>query len=136
MIAELKEFLTRGNVLDLAVAVVIGAAFTAIVTALVDGIITPLIAAVVGQPDLSALTIPLRNDAALLIGSFIQAIINFVLVGTVLFFFIKAVKSMEKKQEAEPDPEPEAESDEVILLREIRDAIAAGRMPPPQSPAV
>ncbi|CAN5188770.1 large conductance mechanosensitive channel protein MscL [soil metagenome] len=132
MIGELKAFLLRGNVIDLAVAVVIGVAFTAIVTALVERIINPLIGLIFGQADLSALTLTIgggaSEDATVFgFGIFINAIINFVLVGTVLFLVVKAANramevrkgQVEVKQSAPEIPE------DVALLREIRDALTA-----------
>ncbi len=94
MLSEFKAFLMRGNIIDLAVAVVIGAAFTLVVNSLVDDIINPLIAAIVGKPDFSDLTISV-GDAEIRYGSFITALINFVLVAVAIFFFvIKPVNAM------------------------------------------
>ena len=87
MIDGFKAFILRGNVLDLAVAVVIGAAFTQIVNSLVDNIITPLIGAIVGSPDFSGITVTI-NNSVIGIGSFINAIISFLLVALVLYFLI------------------------------------------------
>ncbi len=87
MLKNFRDFLLRGNVVDLAVAVVIGGAFGAIVTALVKGLITPLIAALVGQPDFSALTFTI-NGSKFLYGEFINAVVGFVLVGAAIYFFI------------------------------------------------
>jgi len=87
MLKGFKEFLFRGNVIDLAVAVVIGAAFGAVVTALVKDLLTPLIAALVGKPDFSALTFTL-NGSKFLYGEFINAVVSFVLVGAAIYFFI------------------------------------------------
>ena len=82
-----KQFLLRGNVLDLAVAVVIGTAFTAVVTALVKDLLTPLIGAIGGTPDFSALAVEV-NGSKLLIGDFINALISFVISATVVYFFV------------------------------------------------
>ena len=87
MIKGFKEFLLRGNVIDLAVAVIIGAAFTAIVTSLVTNIITPLIAAIVGKPDFSALTLNVHGGI-IKYGSFLNAVIDFALLAAVVYFFI------------------------------------------------
>lgn len=95
MVNEFKQFLLRGNVIDLAVAVVIGAAFGAVVTALVEDLITPLIAAVGGQPDFSALVFTL-NGSDLKYGHFLNAVISFVTIAAVIFFFI--VKPMNTLQ--------------------------------------
>jgi large conductance mechanosensitive channel len=82
-----KQFLLRGNVLDLAVAVVMGAAFGAVVTALVKDLITPIIAALVGKPDFSAITFEL-NGSKFLIGDFINAVVSFLLIGCAIYFFV------------------------------------------------
>lgn len=129
MIQELKAFLLRGNVIDLAVAVVIGAAFSAIVAAIVEGIITPLIGAVFGGADFSTLIVEARGQQ-FLIGGVVNAIINFIAVGTVLFVVVKAAnRAMEARKRQvgaeEVVPEPEI-SEDVALLREIRDALVAG----------
>ena len=84
-----RDFITRGNLIDLAVAVVIGTAFTAVVTALVTDIITPLIAAIGGQPDFSALTFTV-NHSKFLYGSFVNAILAFVIIAAVVYFLIVA----------------------------------------------
>jgi large conductance mechanosensitive channel len=102
-----KEFLFRGNVIDLAVAVVIGAAFGAVVTALVKDLLTPLIAALVGKPDFSALTFTV-NGSEFKYGDFINAIISFVLIGGAIYFFIivpmKAISSRLSKPAAPAAP--------------------------------
>ena len=87
MLKDFKEFLMRGNVVDLAVAVVIGAAFGAVVTALVKDLITPLIAAFGGQPNFSSLSFTI-NKSHFLYGDFINAVLSFVILATVIFFFV------------------------------------------------
>ncbi|MGE5644708.1 MAG: large conductance mechanosensitive channel protein MscL [Acidobacteriota bacterium] len=87
MLKGLREFLFRGNVVDLAVAVVVGAAFGAVVTAFVKDLLTPLIAALVGKPDFSGLTFTI-NNSKFLYGDFINAVVSFVLVGTAVYFFV------------------------------------------------
>lgn len=102
-----KEFLFRGNVIDLAVAVVIGAAFGAVVSALVKDLLTPFIAALVGKPDFSALTFEV-NGSRFLYGEFINAVISFVLIGAAIYFFIivpmKAISSRMSKPAAAAAP--------------------------------
>jgi large conductance mechanosensitive channel len=123
MLKEFREFIFRGNVVDLAVAVVIGAAFGALVTSLVANIFTPLIAAIVGKPDFSGLTFTI-NGSRFLYGSFINALISFLSIAAVIFFFVvKPLNALaaRRKQEA---PEPEAPADDVRLLTEIRDLLA------------
>ena len=128
MIKGFKDFISRGNVVDLAVGVIIGAAFKNIVDALVDGIINPLIAAVIGKPDFSDAFILTLNGSDVKFGLLITAIINFILMAFAIYFCIvvpmNALKARRKKAEDEA-PAPEV-SDEVKLLTEIRDALAQG----------
>jgi large conductance mechanosensitive channel len=102
-----KEFLLRGNVLDLAVAVILGAAFGAVVTALVKDLITPLIAAVFGKPDFSAIAFTV-NNSRFAIGEFINAIISFVLIAAAVYFFVvlpvNKVVARLRRGEASVDP--------------------------------
>jgi large conductance mechanosensitive channel len=123
MFKGFRDFILRGNVIDLAVAVIMGAAFTAIVGAIAKGLITPLIALIFGQPDASAL-----NSGIFLWGDIITAIINFLIIAVVVYFLIvvpmnkvmERFKREEKPAEAEP-------SNEEKLLAEIRDALLAQR---------
>jgi large conductance mechanosensitive channel len=102
-----KQFMLRGNVVDLAVAVVIGAAFGAVITALVKDLITPLIAAIVGKPDFSAIVFEV-NGSKFLLGDFINALISFLLIGTAVYFFVilpvNAALERRRRGEAPPDP--------------------------------
>jgi len=102
-----KQFLLRGNVLDLAVAVVIGAAFGAVVTALVKDLLTPLIAAIVGKPDFSAITLDI-NSSKFLIGDFVNALLSFLFIAAAVYFFVivpvNAVTNRMRRGEAPPDP--------------------------------
>lgn len=124
MINEFKEFLLRGNVIDLAVAVVIGAAFTAIVTAMVEGIINPLIALLVGEQKISDVVVNV-SGTEFLVGQVIGAVINFVLVGLVLFVFVKAANVLMRARRDETTQEvPEEQTpEEIVLLRQIRDRL-------------
>lgn len=131
MVQELKAFLLRGNVIDLAVAVVIGTAFSAIVAALVGGIITPFIGLLFGGSSFSSLEVTLRGQD-FLVGAFVNAIINFVLVGTALFFIVRAANAAMARRKKEVDVEettPEIAED-IALLREIRDALLTGGRTP------
>jgi large conductance mechanosensitive channel len=123
---EFKKFLIRGNVVDLAVAVMIGTAFTAVVTSLVKDIITPLIAAIGGQPDFSGLTFTV-NNSKFMYGSFINAVIAFVILAAVVFFVvIKPVNHLMKlaaRREAQEEAKEEAIDPQLELLREIRDEL-------------
>jgi large conductance mechanosensitive channel len=107
MLRGFKEFVLRGNVLDLAVAVVIGGAFGAIVTAMVKDLITPLIGAIVGKPDFSALVVTI-NGSQFLIGDFLNAILSFLLIAAAVYFFIvvpvNALKARAARGEAPADP--------------------------------
>ena len=128
MLKGFKEFIARGNVVELAVGVIIGAAFKNIVDALVDGIINPLIAAVIGKPDFSDAFILTLNGTDMKFGVLITAVINFLLMAFAIYFCIvvpmNALNARRKKAE---DEAPSAEvSDEVKLLTEIRDALAKG----------
>lgn len=120
MLAEFRKFIMKGNVIDLAVAVILGAAFTAIVTSLTQDIIMPLIGLLLGGIDFSSLAIQV-GDAVVAYGKFIQAIINFLLVAFVLFLIIR---SLNRAKKPEAPAAPPAPSDEVVLLREIRDLLS------------
>ncbi|HSN75851.1 MAG TPA: large conductance mechanosensitive channel protein MscL [Anaerolineae bacterium] len=123
MWAEFRQFIAKGNVIDLAVAVILGAAFTAIVTSLTNDIIMPLIGVLLGGVDFATLSIQV-GEATIAYGLFIQAIINFILIALVLFFMIRSINKMQarsKKEEA-PAPPP-GPSDEVKLLTDIRELL-------------
>jgi large conductance mechanosensitive channel len=124
MMKGFRQFLLRGNVLDLAVAVVIGAAFGAVITALVKDLITPFIAAIVGKPDFSAIAFEI-NGSKFLIGDFINAFLSFVLIAAAVYFFIvlpvNAFMARMRRGEAPPDPTtkkcPECMSEVAIAAR-------------------
>jgi large conductance mechanosensitive channel len=120
-ISEFKAFAMRGNVVDLAVAVVIGAAFGKIVSSLVDNIFTPVIGAVLGGIDFTGLTATMAG-VTVSYGKFIQSVFDFVIVALVIFMVVKAMTKMQKKEEEKPTA-PAEPSEEVKLLREIRDAV-------------
>ena len=127
MIKGFKDFISRGNAVDLAVGVIIGAAFKNIVDALVDGIINPLIAAVIGKPDFSDAFILTLNGTNVKFGVLITAVINFLLMAFVIYLCIvvpmnKLAALRTAKEKAEKDAAPKI-SDEVQLLTEIRDAL-------------
>ena len=117
MIQEFKDFINRGNVLDLAVAVVLGAAFGAIVTSFVDDILMQIVAAIGGQPDFSSLSIDI-GDGELRYGSFLTAVISFVLIAFGVFLVVKAVNALRREKGEEPAGPSETE-----LLTEIRDLL-------------
>ncbi len=129
---EFKEFITRGNVMDMAVGVIIGGAFTAIVTSLVNDMLMPIIGALFGGVNFSDLKIVLKaatettEEAAIRYGSFIQAIVNFLLVALCIFLIVKSINKMHRKPEEAPVPEPEPEPvipEDIKLLTEIRDLL-------------
>jgi large conductance mechanosensitive channel len=119
---EFREFITRGNVIDLAVAVIIGLAFTAIINAIVSGLITPLIG-MIGGNDFSDLDFTI-NDSTFEYGLVINAVIQFLLIAAAVFFFIvKPINMLNERRRRGEDPEPEELSDEAALLTEIRDLL-------------
>ena len=135
IVSEFKEFIMRGNVIDMAVGVIIGSTFTKIVTSLVNDIFMPVIGALFGGIDFNSLKYVIRpadeaagiEEAAILYGSFIQNVVNFILVALVVFLIVKGINNLRRKKEEpapapEPAPEPEP-SEEVKLLTEIRDAL-------------
>jgi len=135
MLTEFREFAMKGNVVDLAVGVIIGAAFGAIVTSLVGDIIMPIIGAATGGLDFSNYYVPLskavtatnladakKQGAVLAYGSFLTLTINFIIVAFVLFLVIRAMNTLKRKEETKP-AEPPKPSAEVVLLTEIRDLL-------------
>jgi large conductance mechanosensitive channel len=122
MLKEFKAFLLRGNVIDLAVAVIIGAAFGAIVTAISTGLITPLIGMVIGK-SFADMTFTI-NDSVFNYGIVIDAVITFVSFAAVIFFLIvKPMQAIQARRAAGQEEEVEPPSDEVVLLTEIRDLL-------------
>lgn len=118
MLKEFRDFATKGNVVELAVAVIIGGAFGKIVNSLVEDLITPLLL----KPALEAAgaaTIETWAPGGVLLGKFIAAVISFIVIAFVLFLIIKAINSTKKKEAAAPAATPE----EILLLREIRDSL-------------
>lgn len=128
LIQEFKEFIDKGNAMDMAVGVVIGGAFTAIVTSLTDDLISPLITLLSGGTvGEDGVAVPL-TIAGLNIGNFISAIINFLIIALVVFLLVKAINGMKDKAAAlakkQAEAAPEEPSEDILLLREIRDALA------------
>jgi large conductance mechanosensitive channel len=127
MIKEFRDFILRGNVIDLAVAVVIGAAFGAVVTAFVASFVTPLIAAIGGKHDFSALVFTI-NGSRFTYGAFLNALIAFLSIAAVIFFFIvKPMNTIMARAAAKDEPASDAPSEDIVLLTEIRDELRAGR---------
>jgi len=121
MLKEFRDFISRGNVIDLAVAVILGAAFTGIIKSLVDDIIMPLIGVLLGGVDFTALAVTV-GDASITYGNFIQAIINFIIIAFVVFLMIRSINKLQKEPEPEPE-EPEPPAEDIQLLTEIRDLL-------------
>lgn len=120
---EFKEFISRGNVMDMAIGIIIGGAFTAIVTALVENIITPLIGVACGGIDFAKWGVKV-GEANIMFGALIDAIIKFLLIAFVLFCIIKALnKAKELKGEEETPEEPAPVPEDIQLLTEIRDLL-------------
>jgi large conductance mechanosensitive channel len=128
MFKVFKQFLFRGNLLDLATAVIIGVAFNDVVKSLVADVITPLIAAIGGQPDFSELTLGI-GDGVVKYGTFLNFLFNFVVVAAVMFMVLKAAARAQKLRATTDLPPDEAPppSDEAILLAEIRDLLRTQR---------
>ena len=137
MLNEFKKFILRGNVMDLAVGVIIGGAFGAITASLVDDVLMPIIGAIFGGLDFSNYFAPLatgitattldaakEQGAVLAYGSFISAVINFLIIGFIVFLMVKAVNSLMPKEEPAPAVDPGPTKDQQLLM-EIRDALAS-----------
>ena len=137
---EFKAFISRGNVLDMAVGLIIGSAFTAIVNSLVGDLLMPLLGLLTGKMDFSQLKLVLRPaveevldetgavvtpavaEISLNYGSFIQSVISFLLIALAVFILVKAISKLHRKKEEEPKPEPKPDP-QIVLLTEIRDLL-------------
>lgn len=124
ILKEFKEFIARGNVVDLAVGVIVGSAFGKIVTSLVNDILMPIIGVILGGIDFTNLTLKF-NDATIYYGNFIQNVIDFLIVAFCIFIFVKAINALAEKAKKKEEKKEKApvKSDEVILLEEIRDLL-------------
>ncbi len=143
IVKEFKEFAIKGNAMDLAVGVIIGAAFGKIIDSIVKDLIMPIVAAIIGQPDFSNLYVVLRGDvpagvplvdaqkvtgaAIFAYGNFITVAINFILLAIVVFIMVKGINSLKREKEAVEIPAPVVLTKEEMLLTEIRDALKGGR---------
>ncbi len=119
--AEFKAFAMRGNVVDLAVAVVIGAAFGKIVSSLVENIVTPLIGVLIGGVNFTTLAVQV-GDATVAYGVFLQSVFDFIIIAFAIFMVVKALSNLQKKEEAAPAA-PAPTPEDIMLLREIRDSL-------------
>jgi large conductance mechanosensitive channel len=128
LVQEFKTFAMKGNVVDMAVGIIIGAAFGTIVTSLVNDVIMPPIGALIGGIDFTSLSIKLTNPinsgkpVEILYGKFINTVINFIIVAFAIFMMIKGMNNIKKKEEEKPAAPPKP-SDEVLLLTQIRDLL-------------
>lgn len=124
ILEEFKKFISRGNVVDLAVGVIVGSAFTAIVNSLVNNILTPILGLVLGGINFSHLGIAI-GDAYIAYGAFLQSIIDFLITAFCIFIIVKFINKFNsnKKEEKKETPKPVAKSDDVVLLEEIRDLL-------------
>jgi len=122
MLKEFKEFISRGNVIDLAVGVIIGGAFGSIVSSLVEDIIMPIVGILIGGHDFSGLHLSV-GESKIMYGEFIQNVLDFLIIAVCIFFMIKVVNVIFKKKKVEEKKEAPKKSDEVVLLEEIRDLL-------------
>jgi large conductance mechanosensitive channel len=129
MLKEFRDFIMRGNVVDLAVAVVIGAAFGAVVASLVKDIITPLITMIFGKPTFDGLQFTI-NGSEFHYGAFLTAVFTFLTVAAAIFFLVvKPLNAFAARRKAQVEPEPEAPAEDILLLTQIRDLLAQGTTP-------
>lgn len=123
MFKEFKAFISKGNVIDLAVGVIIGGAFGKIVSSLVNDILMPIIGVIIGGIDFTSLSIKI-GEATIMYGNFIQNIIDFLIVALCIFFMIKAINKLSHiHKKEEPKEEVKAKPDDIVLLEEIRDLL-------------
>ena len=124
LIKEFKEFISKGDAMSMAVGIIIGGAFTAIVTSVVDDLIGPIIGLICGGLDFTSLSVGI-GDAQIMFGNFIQAVINFLITAFVLFILVKGLNKVKEKAIKEKKEEDAAEepAEEILLLREIRDSL-------------
>src|SRR6478752_4366733 len=124
MLKGFRDFIMRGNVVDLAVAVVIGAAFALVIKSVLDGLINPLIAAIFGKPNLDEVGTFTINNAHFSIGLVLTALINFIIIAAVIYFLVVVpMNALAERRKRGQVADEEAKSDEVVLLTEIRDAL-------------
>jgi large conductance mechanosensitive channel len=124
LLSDFRAFVMRGNVLDLAVAVVIGVAFNAVVTSLVNDVIMQVIAAVVGKPNFDTLTFTI-GEGVIYYGRFLTAVVNFLIIAATLFVVVRSFEELQKRRKSRGEITEEEQSDEVVLLSEIRDLLRA-----------
>lgn len=127
MLKEFKQFVARGNIVEIAVGLVMAVAFKSVVDTVVANVLTPIIGAVFGQPDFSRLTIELWNGATITYGVFLNALFSFMAVAAAVFFVVvKPYNGLKARVEVDQEPEEDAPvvpPEDIVLLREIRDAL-------------
>lgn len=124
MLKGFRDFVTRGNVVDLAVAVVIGTAFTVVINAVVTGFINPLVAAIFGQPDLTQVATFEINEAQFSIGLILDALFKFLTIAAAVYFaIVLPINNLRERRRAEPEDEEAPPPEDIALLREIRDEL-------------
>ena len=122
LLKDFRAFIMRGNVLDLAVAVVIGVAFNAVVTSLVNDVLMQIVAAIVGKPNFNELTFTI-GSGIIYYGKFLTALINFLIIAATLFVIIRAFETLQARRRGGTEEQAAPPSDEVALLTEIRDLL-------------
>ncbi|MDD2377841.1 MAG: large-conductance mechanosensitive channel protein MscL [Bacilli bacterium] len=127
-INEFKKFAIKGNVIDMAIGVIIGGAFGKIVTSLVNDVIMPMFGLILGGLDFKELSITFR-DTNIAYGMFLQQIIDFLIIAICIFFFMKIANKLKVKEEAKPEPEVVVEPKDILLLEEIRDLLKEQHKP-------
>jgi large conductance mechanosensitive channel len=122
LLKDFRDFVMRGNVVDLAVAVVLGIAFNAVVNSLVNDVLMQIIAAIVGKPNFNDLTFTI-GEGVIYYGRFITALINFLIIAATLFVIIRTFENMQRRRRGVDDEPDVVKTDEVVLFTEIRDAL-------------
>ncbi len=133
MVKEFREFILRGNVVDLAIAVVVGTVFAALVKSTVEDLLTPLVTMIVGEPNFSSLKFTI-NGSEFTYGNWLNALFTFLTTAAVVFFFVVKPLNLFFARRKEEQPEPEAPAEDVRLLTEIRDLLAAQASDTPSRP--
>ena len=124
LLSDFRKFIMRGNVLDLAVAVIIGIAFNAVVNSLVNDVIMQIVAAIVGKPNFDALAFTI-GDGVVYYGKFLTALVNFLIIAATIFVIVRAFEELQKRRKG-TDEELEEAPEEIVLLSEIRDLLRDG----------
>lgn len=127
IVEEFKTFIAKGNVVDMAVGIITGTAFTKIVNSLVADIVTPILGIILGKINLQSLELKINDSVSVTYGNFIQAVIDFLIIAVIIFIMVKGINSIkakfEKKEEAEEVKEEPKPTNEELLLSEIRDLL-------------